>query len=246
MTAALPGAVHLHQAAEATWPPARLWQDGPWTLREGLGGGKRVSAATAHAEAAPSDLAAAEAAMRAIGQRPLFMLREGQGALDGMLAEAGYGVLDPSSVYAIALDDLDLPAPAPTASFAIWEPLAIQREIWAAGGIGPARVAVMERAAHPKAALLGRLDGRAVGAGYVALSHGTAMVHALDVLPAFRRRGAARTLMAEAAIWARRQGAGVMAVICTDQNAAARALYGAMGMRKVDGYHYRQHPGAQG
>ncbi|NJS39630.1 MAG: GNAT family N-acetyltransferase, partial [Rhodobacteraceae bacterium] len=30
---------------EATWPPAHHWQAGPFLMRDGAGGGKRVSAA---------------------------------------------------------------------------------------------------------------------------------------------------------------------------------------------------------
>jgi N-acetylglutamate synthase len=33
-------------AMEATWPPAATTRLGPWLLRDGKGGGKRVSAAT--------------------------------------------------------------------------------------------------------------------------------------------------------------------------------------------------------
>ena len=36
----------LEAALEATWPPARAWTVGPWRIRDGAGGGKRVSAAT--------------------------------------------------------------------------------------------------------------------------------------------------------------------------------------------------------
>jgi len=244
VTSVLPGAAQLYAVIEATWPPARRWQEGPWTLRDGRGGGKRVSAATADAAPCKGDLEGAEAAMRAMGQTPLFMLRDGDDALDADLAQAGYAVIDPVNMYAIALSDLGLPRPERTASFHIWEPLAIQRDIWAAGGIGPERVDVMMRAQGPKTALLGRKSGRAAAAGFAAILGGTAMVHALEVLPEFRRRGIGRILMAEAAIWARGQGADVMSVICTAQNEAANALYAGMGMSRVGRYHYRQHQGA--
>ncbi len=244
MTQALPDAAALYDVIEATWPPAARWQDGPWTLRRGGGGGKRVSAATAQRAVEAADLPLAETAMRGMAQTPLFMLRDGDDALDALLEDAGYGIVDPVNIYAAALSDLDLPQPERTASFHIWEPLAIQRDIWAAGGIGPERVDVMARAAGPKTALLGRISGRAAAAGFVALKEQTAMVHALEVLPEFRRRGMGRVLMAEAAIWARGQGASVMSVICTAQNEGANGLYCGMGMTHVGRYHYRQHPDA--
>ena len=243
MTAASPpDACALYGVIAATWPAFSQIRLGPWTLRDGRGGGKRVSAATAEAVAQPGDLDPAEAAMRAMGEMPRFMIRDDDAALDAMLEVAGYAIVDPVNMYVAALADLDMTAPARTASFNLWEPLAIQRDIWAAGGIGPARVKVMMRAAGPKTALLGRDEGRAAAAGFAAIHDGTAMVHALEVLPDHRRRGVARTLMAEAAIWARGQGAVHLAVICTAGNAGANALYRGMGMAMVGRYHYRQHP----
>lgn len=247
MSTDLPDAAQIFDVIEATWPPARRWCEGPWTLRDGQGGGKRVSAATAHRPVGASDIAAAEGAMRAIGQAPLFMLRAGAGplddALDDTLAEAGYALVDPVNIYAISLPDLDLPRPSRLTSFHLWEPLAIQAEIWAAGGIGPARLAVMHRAQGPKTALLGRMDARAVATGFAAMSGPTAMVHALEVLAPARRRGMGRALMAEAAHWARGQGAHTLSIICTAENVAANALYAGMGMTLMGRYHYRQQPG---
>ena len=40
----------LQAAMDATWPAAAMHRAGPWMLRNGAGGGKRVSAATAEAE----------------------------------------------------------------------------------------------------------------------------------------------------------------------------------------------------
>ncbi len=180
--------------------------------------------------------------MRALGEVPRFMIRGGDEALDALLEAAEYAIVDPVNMYVAALDGLNMAPPAPTASFHIWEPLAIQREIWADGGIGPERIDVMMRAPGPKTALLGRDAGRAAATGFAAIHAGIAMVHALEVLPDHRRRGAGRTLMAEAAIWARLQGAQHMAVICTAGNTGANALYTGMGMTMIGRYHYRQHP----
>ena len=67
----------LFATLDATWPAAGLTRLGPWTIREGRGGGQRVSAAPADGPWQPGDIATAEAAMVALGQRPLFMLRAG-------------------------------------------------------------------------------------------------------------------------------------------------------------------------
>ncbi len=112
-------------------------------------------------------------------------------------------------------------------------------EIWAAGGIGPGRLAVMDRAAGPKAWLLCRAGDRAVGTGFVAVANGVAMVHAVEVLAEQRRKGAGRLAMRGAANWAARQEAEWLALAVTAANLPARALYAGLGMEEVARYHYR-------
>ncbi|WP_113910596.1 GNAT family N-acetyltransferase [Roseovarius dicentrarchi] len=237
-----PDARRLFRALEATWPAHAAHKLGPWLLREGRGGGKRVSAASAHAPATHADLAQAEGAMDSMGQPRCFMIRGGETGLDALLAQAGYEVIDPVTIYAAPLDALKMDTPAPTASFHLWEPLAIQHEIWHSGGIGPARIDVMYRAGGAKTALMGRRDGHVVATGFAAIDGATAMVHALEVLPGYRRQGVARALMLEAARWAIPLSAAHLAVACTATNSAATALYTSMGMRSACRYHYRQQP----
>lgn len=234
-----PTLAELYDVTEATWPPADCRRIGPVTLRDGAGGGKRVSAATAAAGWSTASLAESEGAMMARGQTPLFMIRAGEEALDSALDARGYGIIDPVSLWLCPLGRLtDTPVPRVTA-FAIWEPLAIMREIWARGGIGPDRVAVMERAAMPKTGLFGRADDKAAGAGYCGLSGGTAMVHALEIQPEHRGKGLGKWMMRCAAFWAQAQGGTHMAVLCTQANAAANGLYASLGMEVVGQYHYR-------
>ena len=47
----------LFAAIDATWPPATMTQAGPWTIREGKGGGQRVSAASTEAEVTEAGVA---------------------------------------------------------------------------------------------------------------------------------------------------------------------------------------------
>lgn len=221
---------------EATWPPARMWAQDGWILRDGAGGGKRVSAAT---RADPgARIEAAEEAMRGMGQTPLFMLRAGEEDLDAALEARSYRLVDPVTMYAGPLSRLtDTPIPRVTA-FAIWEPLAIMKEIWAQGGIGPARLAVMERAAC-KTAIFGRWNERPAGVAFAAVHGGTCMVHAVEVVPEQRRNGLAAWMMRRAAFWAAEQGADTMAVLCTKANTGANALYLSLGLDVVGEYHYR-------
>ncbi len=219
----------LFAALEATWPPASRHRVGPWTLRDGAGGGKRVSAATSDGPVTAADLATAGG---------LVMVRAGQEALDTLLAQAGFRVVDPTVLYLAPIAPVAVQPPHLTA-IPVWPPLAMQRRLWADAGIGPARVAVMERAAGPKTALLGRIKDRAAATAFVALHRSIAMVHALEVVPGFRRMGVARYMMQGAACWARDQGADWLALAVTEANRPARALYETLGMHEAGRYHYR-------
>lgn len=223
---------------EATWPPAERLRCGPFTLRRGLGGGSRVSAATAEAPCEAEDITRTEAAMTEMGQRPLVMIRPGEATLDAMLAERGYAVMDPVVLYAARVADLK-PPPDPLTAFPHWPPLQIARVLWAEGGIGAARLAVMERAAMPKAAILGRTGDRPSGVAFVARSGPVAFLHALEVSPASRRKGAARALVRAAALWAAEAGADWLALAVTEANDPARGLYASLGLQAVGQYHYR-------
>lgn len=231
----------LYRTVEATWPPARAYAQGPVTLREGQGGGSRVSAATVEGAFAEADIDAAEAAMAEMGQPRLFMIRHSDGALDAALAARGYIIKDPVVGYAGRSADVAA-APPPVTTFEAWPPLATQREIWADGGIGPARLAVMARAEGPKVAILGRLDDAPAGTAFVAAHAGAAMIHAVEVTPRFRRRGLGRHMMQAAARWAAGEGIEVFSLVVTEANAGARALYDSLGLTPVGHYHYRIKP----
>jgi GNAT superfamily N-acetyltransferase len=125
-------------------------------------------------------------------------------------------------------------------SFVHWPPLQIAVQLWAEAGIGPARLAVMDRAIGPKTALLARQGDRAVGVAYVALHGQVAMVHALEVSPPHRRQGSAQNLLAAAAHWSKAQGADTLGLAVTQSNQPARTLYERLGMVALGGYHYRQ------
>lgn len=185
-------------------------------LRDGAGGGKRVSAATLVGPVAGE-------------LPPLVMVRDGEDALDAVLAANGYVVVDPVVVYAGPCVGME------TDAAAHWPPSDAARAVWAQGGIGPERVAVMERVKGPRTVIANE-----AGAAFVAIAGDTAMLHALEVTPQFRRRGAARQILGAASAWAAEQGASVFSLVVTEGNVPARALYAALGMDVVARYHYRQ------
>jgi GNAT superfamily N-acetyltransferase len=236
-----PTANALFAAMEATWPPATERLLGDWRMFDGQGGGKRVSAARAVSMAQSPDIAQAEASMLAAAQPPLFMLRADEVALASQFEARGYRVADPTVLYAVPTAILAR-TPPPVSLFSIWPPLAIMQDIWAEGGIGGARLAVMDRVAAPKTAFIARTENRAAGTAFVAIHNGIAMLHALEVLPNMRRKGVARNMVHGAADWALSRGAEWVSLAVTEGNLGARALYRALGMVEVTKYHYRQVP----
>lgn len=234
----------LWSAFEATWPAASTEALGPWLIREGRGGGKRVSSAQATGPWQEKEIADAENAMLRLGQTPLFRVRpDSDPALDAALAARGYGVVDPVIAYAAPTKLLSQPEPEPLSIFAHWPPLAICNILWAEGGIRGERLAIMERAARPKAALLARAEDRPVGAAFAAISGHVAGLHALCVPEKARRKGYGRLLLRGAAAWALQSGAEQLVLIVTAANLPARALYTSLGMEVVGQYHYRQAAG---
>jgi ribosomal protein S18 acetylase RimI-like enzyme len=229
----------LFDVVEATWPAATETQVGPWLIRDGQGGGKRVSAARPLGSVAQDDVALAVSEMEKLGQPALFSLRPEDGELDSILAHLGYEVLDPSILFVGPIFEGEAP---PVTAFDIWPPLQIMKDVWAEGGIGPGRIAVMERVAGPKTSILGRISDRAAGCAFVAMHQTTAMVHAVEVLPDYRRNGLARNMMYAAARWAKEHGAEHFALVTTGSNVAAQSLYSSLGMSVVGRYHYRIKP----
>ncbi|TKD26036.1 GNAT family N-acetyltransferase [Rhodobacter capsulatus] len=229
----------LFEVIDATWPAVSVRQAGGFVIREGQGGGSRVSAASLLGRFETADIDAAIAAQRRLGQEPKFMLRPGDEALDAALADRGFEAFDPVVILTADLAALPREVP-PVTAFAHWPPLAIAREIWAENGIGAARQAILDRAGTPKAVVLGRSRDRAAGAAFVATHGDTAMLHALVVAPEFRRQGLARAILAEACRWAATEGAERLTLVVTKANVAALALYQALGMTPVCAYHYRR------
>ncbi|MEM8629878.1 MAG: GNAT family N-acetyltransferase [Pseudomonadota bacterium] len=225
---------------EATWPPARRWPLGPFTVRDGQGGGKRVSAATVSGAFTGPDIEQAEHAMSELGQPKLFMILPGDATLDAALDKRGYAIIDPVIMYRMDTNDLAARSLPPISAFAHWPPLEITADIWRAAGIGPERQAVMTRPVGPKTAILARSDDRPSGVAFGAIHEKTAMFHAVEVIPALRRRKAAVNMMVRGARWAQDNRATEIAVLCVEANMGARALYEHLGFAPVGRYHYRQ------
>lgn len=232
--------MNIFDVIEQTWPAAGITQVGPWKIRDGQGGGKRVSSVEAMAKTVTqTDIDLAEAEMAKLGQEALFMIKPEDQDLDQILAERGYQIVDPVNIYHAPARDIATERPPKVSMFSVWPRLAIQEEIWNAAHIGPARWAVMDRACDPKTTILGRWNDHPAATAFVACAGDTAMLHALEVLPDQRKQGVARVLMRHAAFWALDQGATYLSCVCVKTNTAANRLYSSLGMNLIAGYHYR-------
>ncbi|WP_374635275.1 GNAT family N-acetyltransferase [Paracoccus sp. (in: a-proteobacteria)] len=229
----------LARAFESTWPAAETADAGGFRVGLGRGAGGRVSSARARGpDWDEADIPAVEAIHHRWHQRAMFRLPDSDATLAGVLSRRGYAAETPTAIMAAPCDVLAIaPVPEMTA-FSIWPPLAIQGDIWAAGHIGAARQAVMPRVALPKTAILGRHADRAVGAAFVAVDGPVAMIHAIEILPGFRRKGMATWLIRKAAEWAQAQGAARLALAVSRRNVTARALYDRIGFAETGGYSY--------
>lgn len=228
----------LFDVIEATWPPFATENCDGVTLRDGQGGGKRVSAATAPDNTSEAILDLVIERM-GVSMDPLFQIEDGQKRLDRLLADRGFDVIDPVSIYLANIQRVAEDGPPPVSAFSTWPPLAMQTEVWEAAGVNASRRAVMARVQGPKRALLARTGNAPSGAAFVAIHEDTAMVHALEISAEFRRNSAGRNLMRCAAQWAASEGATQIATLTLKDNVPANALFTSLGMRPVGQYHYR-------
>ena len=229
----------------ATWPAAEYVLAGGLVVGRGAGGGGRVSAARRLEDATAqlpgslgADVEAAEARHRAWDQPALFAVEREDAALAHALRRRGYHETEPTLILSSPVAPLCEAEIPPVTAMALWPPLAIQRELWTACGVGPERQAVMERVQIPKAAIIGRIDDRAAAACFVAVQGEVAMMHALAVLPQWRGRGLGAWMVRRAAQFAHAQGGTQLGLSVTEDNAGARAFYARLGFSGIGGYSY--------
>lgn len=230
---------------EPSWPPVARFTHGPFVLRQGLGGGSRVSAISLADPNAPADqiqraLPEVEAAARTLGQPPLFLLTDDDAAdtaLANILRARGYALSDEVFAFEGPLATAVLAAglkvhsgwPADADALAVWNN---------DGRVGAARMAVMARARGEKA-VISLCDATGpVGALFAAIHDGAAVLHAIEVIPAARGRGYGHALMIAASDWARAHGADRLMLVVTKQNLPAVTLYLRHGLQVIGGYYY--------
>lgn len=230
----------LHAAILASTPPVEERRIGAWRLCRGVGAGRLAAFASlaGPAEAGAADLDAALACFAESGERPVFMLGEAEAGLDRRLAASGFAREGEMLLLDAPTAAIATPAPG-MAVIGCAAPIGVMREIWVRSGLVDADPAGMERVAGPKNYLLGRVADRPAGAAFVSLHDDVAVLRAIHVLPAFRRRGLGGHFVRAAAHWAQGQGGRRLALAVEAENASARAFCEGLGMTVAGRWHFR-------
>lgn len=247
---------HLARA----WPALERARVGPFEARFGAGYGRRSNSARRVREDAaattPTDaeITAVEAAYRARGMRPGFVVVPalGDGDLDARLRARGYVDSEPFDVWTALVTTVIRRAPASRVAVAIGraDALTIARTL---GDVAPDKRADTARlaglfahaiettwlaAAGPKAE-----DGAPVAAAVGVLDGAYGSVHELVASPASRRRGAGRSVVVALAEAFERAGATVVVAQVSSANEASKALFAGLGFERAYAYHYRMASG---
>lgn len=240
----------LERTTFAAWPDLAHDRLDGWLLRYAAGHTKRansVNVLQAEPRGLEARIAEAEVRYRAAGLRPVFRLTPlAEPGLDGLLAQRGYGVVEPSLVK-IA------PMPADLRGDPAVRLVAEPGEGWlgpyaeAAGLDGPARTtleAMLARVAdRPVYASVAGEDGAPAAFGMAVVTGDRVGFFDILTRPEARRRGHGRRLMNRLIAWARDEGgARSMWIQVVEANAPARALYRSLGFRTFYGYRYRVAP----
>ena len=226
-------------ASETCWPPLNKKNIGPWVIREGEGGGNRVSSTTANDFFRKEDIFIAENHMQLLNQKNIFQILGKDLELDNILDRLGYSLVDKTVVYGSKIAKMSSPCVPPMTAFNIWPPLRIMKDIWEIGGTTDSRISVMERCKVRKTAILGRIENKAAGCAFISEYKGIAILQALFVLPSYRRKGLARFLISESVKWVSYAESAYLALMTDKYNKEARGLYDSLGMKIIDKYHYR-------
>lgn len=245
----------LERAARATPATAEATVDG-WWLRHTDSAAWWSGAVLAHGagDRIEERVVAAERFADAHGGPARFQLcADCPPGLDAVLAARGYVRRCPVDLLTAAADAA-VPPPAPPPGARLrgeelrGEELRVEErpgEDWLAvvratspqgEGVDPRLLA---RVPGPQAFLTLLADGTPVGVARVVDDAGWTGVFAMATVPAARRRGVARRVLAGAAAWARSRGTTRLYLQVETGNEPARRLYEAGGFTRLASYSYR-------
>ena len=256
--------LHLETIAANAWPAAEIVELDGWRLRFAAGVTRRANSvwpnAAAGALTLDAKIAAAEAFYAGHGQPAIFQISPPQQPpnLDEILAARGYAHHAPTLVQTASLANM-VAAAATNRAAALHPPQLVTHPcavslsphfdaawfaLYCVGEEAPpaqaaVRQTILQRIRLPCAYATLHCDGVPVAVALGVVEAGWLGLFNVVTLPAYRRQGAARALLAALADWAARHGAGNAYLQVMERNTAAQALYARVGFTTAYGYHYR-------
>jgi ribosomal protein S18 acetylase RimI-like enzyme len=242
--------LEIETRAFRAWPAAECVALGGWRLRA-TGGvtrrGNSVWPGAASGLPLGEAITGAERFYAARGEPARFQLFPGPepAGLDAALADRGYEPESPVSVQAAEAAEVER-ATAGAAGFEThafpscspaWWSVAGERSRFA--GVQDVYRALLARVGPRAGYVLARRGGEPVATALGVADGEWAGVFSMLTLPAWRGRGAGRSLLAALARWAEERGARRLYLQVERDNPAALGLYARAGFRERYGYHYR-------
>ena len=241
----LPTAAAIEAASLKAWPGIEVEWDGGWVRRAAGGYTKRANSLQCFDLADGADasrrLDAAIAWFKARGLPAVVRSTPLENAaLTAELDRRGWPTIDRSHLYAMSISDPQPDLEGRTLPLLHPEFLAAQQALRgyddATLGRLKALLAVME---VPAAGIVVHRDGIPVATGLMAIGDGVVLTGNVITDPARRRQGLAAAMMQTGLAWAKAAGAHTAALNVQADNAAAKALYAALGYRHQYDYAYR-------
>jgi GNAT superfamily N-acetyltransferase len=229
------------------WPALREALLGGWLLRFSEGLTRRANSANPLGPVSNADLSVCQSLYRRLGLPTIFrVLSLIDRAVDERLAEAGYTEEGESCVLYGAIEDIEAVhdpdvrlLDQPNAEwFAAMS--ALQNH---SGEQAATYRRIVGQVAIPGAFAVLADEGEAVALAYGALHNGLLCYESVVTCGRRRRQGYGRRIVTALAGWGKGQGAVGACLEVEARNAAALALYDAVGLkREVYRYHYRREP----
>lgn len=245
----------LETLAANAWPAAEVELCGGWRLRSTHGVTRRANSVWPNHDDGALPLAAklaqVEAFYAARQRRTVYQICEAMqpAHLDAVLAKRGYFLEAPTFVQTAPLATLldRLPPSHQDAAVVVqvseafnaqwFEFYCISEQV--SIDAAPVRRAILERIAPVHSFVTLLLDGAVAALGLGVVEEGWLGIFSMATMPAFRRRGAARTVLHTLAKWAHRHDARCAYLQVMEENLPAQQLYASTGFTTAYRYHYR-------
>ncbi|MBD8067058.1 GNAT family N-acetyltransferase [Devosia sp. PTR5] len=244
-----PDAEAFERAGLKAWPGIEEHWDRSWVRRAAGGYTKRANCTQCFD---PDDFEDAD--VRVISAASWMVLRKikpvfritplSSPELNATLDEAGWTVLDPSHLFAMELGEQEADPEARVLPVLDAQFLAAAQRLQGYDATAMSGMKNLLAALKvPAAGVLLYRNGQAVASSIMAVADGIVVTGNVVTDPARRRQGLAAAMMRSGLSWARGQGARYAALNVQADNAAAKALYSALGYVHQYDYSYRI-PGA--